>query len=63
MTTTDIMSELYMVHLGLENSFVFNLLFLSLDVFQKRKPQVNWCEGSSQLGSFNLMVDNLERSR
>lgn len=39
MTTTDIVSELYMVHLGLGNSFVFNPLFLSLNVFQKRKPK------------------------
>lgn len=30
---------LYMVNVGAENSFVFNLLFLSMNVFQKRPKQ------------------------
>lgn len=38
MTAMDIMSEPYKVNGGVGNSFVFNLLFLSFNVFQKRKP-------------------------
>lgn len=44
-TMTDIMSELYMVNVGVGNSFVINLLFLSLIVFQKRKSQSKFVLG------------------
>lgn len=47
-----------LVNVGTGNSFVFNLLFLSSNVFQKRKPPSKLLLGFFWPGLFYLMVKN-----